>query len=161
MGRPTNYRPEFCKRVGALCGVGATDQEVADSLGISIRRFYEYQSLHPDFRHAVKLGKAPADERVEKSLFARATGYERDDIDIRVVDGAIVQTVVRKWHPPDTVACIFWLKNRRPDLWREKTEVELSARSVNDLSDDDLAAIAAGRAIERASYGKSKPKADV
>jgi hypothetical protein len=27
-------------------------------------------------------------------------------------------------YPPDTVACIFWLKNRRPDLWRDKVGLE-------------------------------------
>lgn len=27
---------------------------------------------------------------------------------------------------PDTVAQIFWLKNRRPDKWRDKQDVELS-----------------------------------
>lgn len=31
--------------------------------------------------------------------------------------------------PPDTTSCIFWLKNRQKDKWRDKTEQEVT---VND-----------------------------
>jgi hypothetical protein len=30
-------------------------------------------------------------------------------------------------YPPDTTAAIFWLKNRRPDLWRDRHETVHSA----------------------------------
>ena len=70
----------------------------------------------------LRSGKEVSDERVERSLFARANGYEHDEVDIRVVSGEIVQTPIRKYYPPDTTAAIFWLKNRRPDLWRDKVE---------------------------------------
>ena len=63
---------------------------------------------------------------MERSLFARANGYEHDEVDIRVVDKEIVQTPIRKYYPPDTTAAIFWLKNRRPDQWRETKAVELT-----------------------------------
>jgi hypothetical protein len=47
-------------------------------------------------------------------------------VDIRVIDKEIVQTPVRKYYPPDTTAAIFWLKNRRPDLWRDRNQTELT-----------------------------------
>ncbi len=51
-------------------------------------------------------------------MFARATGYEHDEVDIRVIDRKVVQTKIRKFYPPDTAAAIFWLKNRRKEEWR-------------------------------------------
>lgn len=59
-------------------------------------------------------------------MFSRAIGYEHDEVDIRVVQNTIVQTPIRKYYAPDTTAGIFWLKNRRPDKWREKQELEHS-----------------------------------
>lgn len=35
---------------------------------------------------------------------------------------------------PDTTAAIFWLKNRRPDLWRDKQHTELSGETVSNLT---------------------------
>ena len=83
---------------------------------------HRWKADNTEFCHALKAGKAEADERVERSLFARANGYEHDEVDIRVVNGEVVQTPIRKLYPPDTTACIFWLKNRRPDLWRDRVE---------------------------------------
>ena len=79
---------------------------------------------YPEFRQALKVSKDQADDRVERSLYERATGYERDEIDIRVVNGEIVKTPIRKFYPPDTTAAIFWLKNRKPAQWRDKQDIE-------------------------------------
>jgi transposase-like protein len=128
IGRPTLYQPEFAAKARELCEQGATDQELADFFEVSARTLYRWKNSHPDFCQALKASKEPADERVERSLFERATGYERDEMDIRVVGGKIVQTTVRKFYPPDTTAAIFWLKNRRPDLWRDKTDVEATLK---------------------------------
>ena len=150
MGRPTKYKPEFCSVARKLCEGGSTDLEIADALEIGISTLKRWKSEHAAFRTALKESKPEADERVERSLYSRATGYEHDEIDIRVVNGEIVQTPIRKFYPPDTTAAIFWLKNRRPDLWRDVNHLDVTKRSVNDLSDDELAAIAAGKAIRKA-----------
>jgi hypothetical protein len=125
-GRPSLYKPEYAEQARAQCEEGATDQELADFFEVSVRTLYRWKNNFPEFCQALKAGKDPADERVERSLFERATGYERDEIDIRVVGGEIIQTTVRKFYPPDTTAAIFWLKNRKPDLWRDKTETALT-----------------------------------
>jgi hypothetical protein len=126
MGRPSKYKPDFVEQAQKLCRLGATDVEIADFFGVEVRTLYRWKGEHEDFCQALKAGKDVSDERVERSLFARATGYEHEEVDIRVVAGGIVQTPIRKHYPPDTTACIFWLKNRRPDLWRDKTEQEHS-----------------------------------
>lgn len=123
-GRPTKFRQEFTKQAEKLCKIGATDAEVADFFGIEVRTLYRWKNENAQFCQALKLGKTEADERVERSLFARAIGYEHPEIDIRVVDKEIVQTPIVKYYPPDTTAGIFWLKNRKPAEWRDKQEIE-------------------------------------
>lgn len=122
MGRPSKYKPEFVQQAEKLCRIGATDIEIADFFEVDVRTLYRWKGEHEEFCQALKAGKDVSDERVERSLFSRATGYEHDEVDIRVVGGEVVQTPIRKFYPPDTTAAIFWLKNRRPDLWRDKVE---------------------------------------
>lgn len=125
-GRPSDYKPEYAEEARKQCEEGATDQELADYFEVSARTLYRWKNRYPEFCQALKASKATADERVERSLFERAVGYERDEVDIRVVGGEIVQTTVRKFYPPDTTAAIFWLKNRRPDEWRDRVQTELT-----------------------------------
>lgn len=123
-GRPTKFKDEFIAQAEKLCKLGATDIEIADFFEVSVRTLHRWKGEHDEFCHSIKAGKDEADERVERSLFARATGYEHDEVDIRVVDHAIVETPIRKHYAPDTAAAIFWLKNRRPTEWRDKQEIE-------------------------------------
>lgn len=126
MARPTKFKPEFIAQAEKLCRLGATDIEVADFLEVDVRTLYRWKGEHEEFCQALKAGKDVSDERVERSLFARATGYEHNEVDIRVVAGGIVETPIRKFYPPDTTAAIFWLKNRRPAEWRDRVEQELT-----------------------------------
>lgn len=142
MARPSKYKPEYVAQAEKLCRLGATDIEVADFFEVDVRTLYRWKGEHEEFCQALKAGKEVSDERVERSLFARATGYEHDEVDIRVVGGEIVQTPIRKYYPPDTTAAIFWLKNRKPGEWRDKTDVEHSGDlivKINKLSDGNRA----------------------
>lgn len=130
MARPTKFKPEFVAQAEKLCRLGATDIEIADFFEVDARTIYRWKAENDEFCRALKSGKAESDDRVERSLFARATGYEHDEVDIRVVGGEIVQTPIRKYYPPDTTAGIFWLKNRRPGIWRDKQDIELGGSVV-------------------------------
>lgn len=126
MARPSKFQEEFIPQAEKLCKLGATDMEVADFFEVDVRTLYRWKADNEAFCQALKAGKEVADERVERSLYARANGYEHNEVDIRVVGGAIVQTPIRKYYAPDTTACIFWLKNRKPGEWRDKVETEHS-----------------------------------
>jgi hypothetical protein len=137
MARPTKYKPEYCEQAEKLCRLGATDIEIADFFDVEVRTLYRWKGEHEAFCQALRAGKEVGDERVVRSLYARANGYEHDEVDIRVVGGAIVQTPIRKYYPPDTTAAIFWLKNRKPAEWRDKQDVEHSGDlivKINKLS---------------------------
>lgn len=130
MARPTKYKPEYVKQAIKICALGATDIEIADFFEVSVATLYRWKNEHQEFCEALKISKEIADDRVERSLYARANGYEHEEVDIRVVDKRIVKTPLRKFYPPDTTAAIFWLKNRRSAAWRDKTDIEHSG-SIN------------------------------
>jgi hypothetical protein len=126
MGRPSKYKPEFAEQAAKLCKLGATDAVLADFFQVAVSTINLWKVEHPEFSESIKLPKAESDERVEQSLYMRAMGYEHDEMDIRVVGGELVQTPIRKHYPPDATAMIFWLKNRKPDEWRDKTDHTLA-----------------------------------
>lgn len=137
MGRPSKYKPEFAEQAKKLAVLGATDAQMADFLEVSISTFSLWKVEHPKFSESLKVAKEEADKRVEHSLYQRAMGYEHDEVDIRVVAGELKMTPIRKHYPPDTTACIFWLKNRKPKEWRDKVEHEHSGGVSVSLSGTD------------------------
>lgn len=134
-GRPSSYKPEFAEQARKLCELGATDMELADFFEVDARTIYRWKHDHEDFCQSLKVGKDHADERVERSLYQRAIGYEQDEVKIFMPAGASepVYAPYRAKIAPETTAGIFWLKNRRGDRWRDKQDVELSA--VGDLAE--------------------------
>lgn len=119
-GRPSSYKPEYVEQAKKLCELGATDVEMADFFEVAVSTFYKWKNAHPEFSEALKVGKTAADERIERSLYAKAIGYTFESEKIFQFQGKIIRAPCREHVAPDTTACIFWLKNRRPDLWREK-----------------------------------------
>lgn len=126
MARPSKYKPEFAEQAAKLCALGATDAQLADFFEVAVSTINLWKTQHPEFSESIRVPKAQADERVEQSLYRRALGYEHDEVDLRVVGGELVKTEVRKHYPPDATAMIFWLKNRKPEDWRETKAVELT-----------------------------------
>lgn len=120
-GRPTSYKPEFARQATKLSELGATDQEVADFFEVDVRTIYRWKHDHDEFCQALKAGKDIADDRVERSLYQRAIGYEQEEVKIFMPANANapVYAPYRAKIAPDTTAAIFWLKNRRGEDWRD------------------------------------------
>lgn len=123
MGRPTKYRREYVKQARKLCDLGATDRDLAEFFGVTERTIKNWQQAHADFFQSTKVGKEASDDRVEKSLYRRATGYTFDAVKIMQHEGAPIEHNYVEHVPPDVTACIFWLKNRRRAEWRDRHEV--------------------------------------
>lgn len=121
-GRPTDFRDEFVEQAEKLAFLGATDMEIADFFDVSVRTIYSWKNTIPQFLQALKIGKEEADNRVKRSLFQRAVGFEHDSVKIFCgKEGEVTQVPYREYVVPDTTAAIFWLKNRLPDEFRDKT----------------------------------------
>lgn len=117
------YRPEYCEQATKLCRLGARNVDLADFFGVDEATIKKtWPRAHPEFREAMALGKMHADAEVANSLYRRAVGYEHRVE--KITRAGIVQYTER--FPPETLACIFWLKNRRPDLWRDVQEKRVS-----------------------------------
>ena len=100
---------------------GLTDEQIAINCGCSSSTLYEWKAKYPEISEALKRGKEVVDMEVENALLKRALGYEYQEerIEVSEKDGKkIIQTI--KHVVPDTTAQIYWLKNRRPDKWRDK-----------------------------------------
>ena len=140
VGRPSKYKPEYAEQARKLCLLGATDADMADFFEIAESTLNEWKREFLEFSESIKKGKMLADANVADRLYQRAMGYEAPDVDIRVVDGQIIETPLTKYYPPDTPAAIFWLKNRQRGKWRDKVEQEVSGNlAVNvDVPLSDL-----------------------
>ena len=116
---------------------GLTDEQIANNMGISKTTFYEWKRKYPQLSDTLKKGKEPVDIEVENALLKRALGYEYEEITTEkkeLPNGKVEKHIkkVTKIVLPDTTAQIFWLKNRRPDKWKDKQEQVLAV--VEDLS---------------------------
>jgi hypothetical protein len=138
-GRPSSFKPEYVEQARKLTQLGATDREVAEFFDVAESTVSLWKNTHPEFSEALKLGKEASDNRVEKSLYRRAVGYSYDAEKIFTYEGEPVRVPYVEHVPPDTTACIFWLKNRRRDEWRDR--VDATAKVVRDvvtMTDDEL-----------------------
>lgn len=145
-GRPSEYEkaggdvkaPELVRQLALL---GATEEEIAAAFGVSRRTITNWEQQHDAFRAALLEGRIAADALVGQRLFERALGYSHPEDKI-FYDSKTGETVVHettKHYPPDTTAAIFWLKNRRPNEWRDKKEVtgNLSIIASEPLTEDE------------------------
>lgn len=125
-GAPAKYNPEVHPAWAASLGrTGATCAEIAAEMGVHPATLYRWQSEHPEFREALKAAKTVADALVEDSLLARALGMEVTEVRVTENrDGTKTTVTTTRQLPPDVTACIFWLKNRQPALWRDHPELE-------------------------------------
>lgn len=125
-GRPTLYKKQYADKAFKLCLLGATDAQLAEFFDIRVSTLKNWKAAHPEFLAALKKGKAEADGQVAKSLYRRALGYSHPAVKIVADAKTGAEHTVRytERYPPDTTAAIFWLKNRKPEQWRDKQDQE-------------------------------------
>lgn len=135
-GRPPTYDPAFCEQASKLCRLYATDEDIADFIGVSVRTLYKWKLRHPELGHALKRTREEVDAQVEQSLFRRATGYSHKAVKMFQAGGQVIEKKYTEHYPPDPTSMIFWLKNRQPEKWRDRREIVMDEREV-PLSDPD------------------------
>ncbi len=126
MARPSEYQDSYAKQVYKLCLLGATDVEIADFFGVTPQTLYNWDEAHPEFLESRARGKVSADANVANRLYKRALGYSHPEVHVSAFQGDITLTNLVKHYPPDTQAATWWLKNRQPAKWKDRTVNELT-----------------------------------
>lgn len=163
-GQPTKYKPEYVKIAEDLCREkGYTDANLAVEFHVDESTIGNWKRKYVEFLAALKKGKDEFDSRVvEQALLKRATGYSYEETTREPQplskplnaplnappsgvtgdkQGIIltVTKVVTKEIAPDVVAEIFWLKNRQPQRWSDKKEIEHRVETVGEtLTEEEL-----------------------
>ena len=117
-GRPSKLTPAILAQARALALIGLTDAQMAIAWDVGESTINRWKK-NDEFRESLKGGKTLADAEVGQALFQKAIGW----------DG----------QPPDTTACIFWLKNRQPRQFREKQE------AIHSFDDDFMEIVKAAQ----------------
>lgn len=147
--------PDGLLKLEAWARDGLTDEQVAANAGITAKTLYEWKKQYGEICEALKRGKEVIDIEVENALLQKAMGFKETVKKAIKVKEVLYQDGKRKsekehieyadeevYVPPDTTAQIFWLKNRRPDRWRDKQDIEHSGQIggvtiINDIPKPD------------------------
>ncbi|MBQ6713791.1 MAG: helix-turn-helix domain-containing protein [Selenomonadales bacterium] len=148
-------------KVEAWARNGLSDEQIAKNIGIAVSTLYEWKNRFPEFSEALKKGKEVVDIEVENALLKRALGHQvveetkealrHPETDQPLVDSSgnsimVVTKQITKNVPPDVTAQIFWLKNRKPDVWRDRKDIDMQANIRNNpyegLTEDQLKKLA-------------------
>lgn len=101
--------PEQIAKIEAWAAEGLTKAEIAHNMGISRSAFVNWRSKSSDIENAIKRGEDSAIDKVENALFSAACSG-------------------------NITAQIFFLKNKRPDAWKDKRDTEISGNGEMRLS---------------------------
>lgn len=122
---------------------GLTDEQIAHNIGVRRSTLAAWKTKYSDISDALKKGKEVVDVEVENALLKRAKGFEYKEQTYERVWNDKLQKYVKvntktisKEVVPDTTAQIFWLKNRKPEQWRDKQPDE--HKPADDTEDDNF-----------------------
>nr|DAW12253.1 MAG TPA: terminase small subunit [Caudoviricetes sp.] len=127
---------------------GLTDEMIAHNIGITTTTLYDWKKKYPQFAEAIKRGKEVVDIMVENALLKSAMGYSYDEVtQIGIEDGEtgekilVPVKVVTKHVQPNSTSLIFWLKNRKPEAWRDTKNIDAAVEFRNPFEGIDTADI--------------------
>lgn len=133
-GKACSFSEAMASLIVELAANGSLDEEIADQVGIHVNTLRNWRKRFPTFDEQVRAAKDLADEAVVASLFKRATGYKRRVVKVfQTKFGEIHREEYDEEVPPDPTSCIFWLKNRRREEWRDVHKVELEKKVTVEL----------------------------
>lgn len=130
--------PEGLLKIEGWARDGLTDAQIATNMGICRDTLIQWKKNYPDISDTLKKGKEVVDREVENALLKRALGYKYEEV---TKEDGVITKVVTKEVQPDTTAQIFWLKNRKPDVWRDKQQIEHSGEIKSEKLNDILSQI--------------------
>ena len=153
-------RPQGAALLATWSASGATVSQIASRIGVTVSTLRRWRATHVEIARALDEADDLATTKVEAALYRRALGFDTEETTTTITEGPLGTTeqtkVVVRHVAPDVKAATFWLKNRAPDRWSDRTEVEHTINimeeqatelmSVMDTALDQLGLTAAQRA---------------
>lgn len=135
------YIPEYAAQARKLAALGWTHIEIADFFDVSDRTFRRWMAKFPKLVEAMLIPEEEANKRVVLSLYQLATGYERDEEEIKIIKGKVVRVKVKRYYPANPSAAIFWAKAKvgltdNPALREPPTPLDDGAQAENQHETD-------------------------
>ncbi len=147
----THVKPHL-KKIATWCQGGATNQAIAEKLGVHPATFSRWRGTYPELDVALKHSTRVANDKVVSALFKRATGFEYEEITrvpaadlvvsfvkasdkkgqalvnelrekLECDDNLVISRKVGKIVVPDTAAIMSWLTNKDRDNWKHRSEM--------------------------------------
>jgi len=143
VGRKDKYHSHVEPRleeIKAWCRDGATTAIICAKLGVGYSNFHKYKKDHKELEEVLRENKDIIDMQVENALLKNALGFEYDEVKTIVedVNGKKVarKEITKKFMPGDSKAQMFWLKNRKPGMWKNDYRVNMGGKvEVNNTGE--------------------------
>lgn len=132
-GRPTKYKAEYAEQAYKFCLLGATDARLGEFFEVDEATIHRWKLDHKEFCDSIKRGKDVADSEIAHALYHRAKGYSHKAVKMFNNQGEIITEEYTEHYPPDTGAAMAWLKNRQPQQWRDKQDIDLSIKEMPEI----------------------------
>lgn len=132
---------EGLARIQGWARDGLIDKEIAHNMSIGISTLRQWKNKFTEIEKALNNGKDSADRIVENALYKSAIGYrvkvtkpmrvrhtEYDPVSGKKIGETETWQAVEEeiYVQPQVSAQIFWLKNRKPDQWRDKADMTVT-----------------------------------
>ena len=132
--------PENLERIKGWARDGLIDEDIAHNMHVNPSTLRRWKNDFKEISDALRLGKDSADRIVESALYRKAIGYDKtlkkpikvrrvafDDNGRKIEEYEEIIYAEETIHiPADTTAQIFWLKNRKPEQWRDKADMAVT-----------------------------------
>ena len=131
-GRPTKLTDTIREQAEKLALLGLTNAQMANVWGVATSTVEKWLAEDNEFSGSITRGKDAADAEIAQALWHRAKGYSHKEDKIFCSEGVPVVVPTTKHYPPDTQAASLWLRNRQPEIWRDKQDHDHNHK-VDDL----------------------------
>jgi hypothetical protein len=124
-------------KVEAWAKSGLSEKQISQNMGIAYSTLKEWKKKYSALSASLKKGKEVTDFEVENAMHKSALGYYVEETKTYITETNGVQTKkiekYKKWIPPNSTAQIFWLKNRKPDVWMDRKAKEVEDKPNRGL----------------------------
>ena len=139
-GAQTKYNPLYHPTMIRLAAqTGLINDEIAKEIGICKKTLHLWKNKYPEVDEALARGKEEPNKTIEQDAFDCAHGYYFDEEQVYFYRGHMKRVKVRKYAQKNPVSVMFWLKNRMPEKYKDRHEVDITQPVTIILPNDPRA----------------------